>query len=138
MEIMLDYDPKQYDDIVKALDELPREVTTRMTVDGEVAAAKVIAEEARVIVPRRSGDLQRSIKVRRGNDRRSTAVVAGGSAVPYALRVELGSPNRPAKPFMVPALMRTSSKLLSAAADGMRRSFARIVRAARRRAGTTG
>lgn len=84
---------------------LPRELRS-----ANKAAAEIVAEEARRLVPVRTGRLRDSIKARA--DQRSASVKAGTAArVPYANAVHWGYRNRPqggsnwpARPFIYDAL----------------------------------
>ncbi len=63
--------------------------------------AEVIAENARQIVPVKTGTLKSTIKVTGGD-----TVVAGGNKAPYAGAVEYGTSKRAAQPYIRPAIER--------------------------------
>lgn len=85
------------------------EALAALTQVPEVAAqtrevANAIRRDARRLAPRRTGELRRSIRVRRVYDRESRRVsyrVVVGAF--YGRFVELGTPHAPARPFLRPA-----------------------------------
>ena len=144
--MQIDVDVSGLEETVKALEALPGVLGRRVQGDGLAAAARVVRDEAKTLVPVRAGALRDSIRARRraqivytsrGRKRISGAaaqVVAGGEGAPHAMLVEYGTvgPSGAAKtlaqPYLEPAALNTRAKQLSAAAGAMRRAFARIGR----------
>lgn len=137
---------------LRAIDALPGLLAERVQGDGLIAAARVARDEARKLVPVRTGALQRTIRARRvsqlvhtarGRHRVSGAaaqVLAGQSgrttrgrsrtAVIYAAIVEYGLiRNRAtARPYLQPALIGSRTRQLAAAVLAMRQSYPKIQR----------
>ena len=141
MEIGVDIEG--FGELVQAMDALPGLVAERVQGDGLIAVARVVRDEAKVLVPVRTGALRASIRTRRVAARVSgkrvagaaARVVAGGAAAPHAALVEYGTVRAPAHPYLEPALLGTQTRQLAAAGAAMARSFIRIGRALE--AGTT-
>ena len=136
----------------RAIDALPGLLALRVQGDGLIAAARVARNEARKLVPVKSGDLQRTIRARRVSQRVDTAsgrknvpgaaaqVLAGQSgrttrgrertAVIYAAIVEYGLIRNRAtrRPYLEPALINTRTRQLAAAVQAMRQSYPKIQR----------
>ena len=92
-------------DVIEALPAAIHEALTH--------AAEQVAESARARVPVDSGDLQRAIHVEAGENEEEMLVLAGDRKVFYGNLVEHGGAvNRPAHPFLVPALEENREKIL--------------------------
>jgi len=80
----------------KALRQLPPDIRREFNRAAR-AAGQEIRDEAKQLVPKRSGRLARSIKVKtkRGN----AFVEAGGKPLPYAKPIHFGWPTRPNRAF---------------------------------------
>ena len=101
---------------------------------GELAAAELIAQEARRLVPIDTGKLHNSIRVEEfqgESGRDEVAVVAGGESIGagYAGFVEFGTVRTPAQPFLRPAVAATIDQQLPVMVQAMRRPFREMIRA---------
>ncbi len=78
-------------------------------------ALEAVAQEAKALAPVQTGALQNSIHslVWRDGDSVCGSVEA---CVPYAARVELGAPGRPATPFLYPAWQTHKAAVMGAIA----------------------
>lgn len=100
-------------ELKKALDELPKRVIRNHVYSGLRAGAMVIRDEARTLVPVRTGRLRRAIIVYRARDRSAgptynVGVSAGKKkddpkGAWYGRFIELGTRRKAAKPFLRPA-----------------------------------
>ena len=146
----IDFNFEGFPETLRAIDALPGLLAERVQGDGLIAAARVARDEARKLVPVRTGALQRTIRARRVSQRVQTAsgrknvpgaaaqVLAGQSgrttrgrsrtAVIYAVVVEYGLiRNRAtAQPYLEPALIGTRTRQLAAAVQAMRQSYPKI------------
>ena len=131
------------EDTIKAMEALPGLLGTQVYGDGMLAAAGVIAAEAKTTTAFMddSGALRASIRARRRSSyvhtrsgprktARSAAQVV--AAAPHAFIVEYGRapgsgyPGAPPKPYLEPAVINTLGRQLSAAGGAMRTSFATL------------
>lgn len=96
-------------DLLKKLRKLPERVQKKVLVGAVRAGAKPIIDEARRIVPKRTGNLAKSIGV---NKRRSKGTIVHFSVSPrkggkydgyYGHFVEFGTKKMAPRPFMRPA-----------------------------------
>ena len=136
MEMEIDF--VGIEDMIKAIDNLPGLLGTQVYGDGMLAAAKVVAAEAKTIVPVRTGALRDSIRARKRSAvvhttrrRRKIAgaaaqVVAGGKNAHHAFLIEYGTVRMKAQPYLEPALRSTVSQQLAAAGAVMQKSFAKL------------
>ena len=86
-------------------------------------AAEQVAESARARVPVVTGDLQRAIHVEAGETEDEMLVVAGDRKVFYGNLVEHGGAvNRPAHPFLIPALEENRERILEELRAAVRRA----------------
>ena len=146
----IDFNFEGFPETLRAIDALPGLLAERVQGDGLIAAARVTRDEARKLVPVKTGALQRTIRARRVSQRVQTAsgrknvpgaaaqVLAGQSgrttrgrtrtAVIYAVVVEYGLiRNRAtAQPYLEPALIGTRTRQLAAAVQAMRQSYPKI------------
>lgn len=107
---------------------LPRELR-----QAGLAAAEVVAQQARVLVPVRSGRLQRTIKARA--QQRGASVKAGtAKTVPYAGVTEFGgavpagsgTAHHTPRPFMYPALEQSRDRAIDRYTDAVRALISRV------------
>ena len=130
-----------FEQVLKAINSLPGLLAERVTGNGLLAAARVVRDQAKALVPVRSGALQGSIRtVRRsqyvyvssGARRRvpgaAAQVVAGGKGARHVNLIEYGTVRSKARPFLEPALVANTSRQLSVAVAAMARSFVKIGR----------
>ena len=146
----IDFTVEGFRETLRAIDALPGLLAERVQGDGLIAAARVARDEARKLVPVKTGALQRTIRARRVSQRVDTArgkkripgaaaqVLAGQSgrttrgrtrtSVIYAAIVEYGLiRNRAtAQPYLEPALIGTRTRQLAAAVQAMRQSLPKI------------
>lgn len=113
----------------KLLMELGPNVARRIGQAANKAAANVIADEARRLVPVRTGELQASITVQaeKGNDEREIETVIGvfKPTSGRAHLVEFGTRHSAARPFMRPALDAKAGEALSKMADMLAKGIER-------------
>lgn len=132
-------DTSGFERTIRNLERLPGLMADRVIGTGLAAAARVVRNEARVLVPVVTGALQRSIRTFRrartvdtirGRVRVPGAAArtyAGGRGARHAFLVEHGGAiNRTPKPYLLPALVSTQSQQINAAGEVMRRAYARI------------
>ncbi len=120
---------------IKFLEELPGKLDETAHQDAMLAAAKVVAAEARQLVPVRTGNLRDSIRVRSSPKRYKPGalVIASGSTKAgakgyHAKLVELGTVKMAARPFLEPAARTTQSKQVQAAAQATGKRFQKVVK----------
>lgn len=95
------------DDLVKTLGELPNAVSNRVTIGALFAGGRVLRTEMKRLVPKKTGELDKAIKVTRYTTRkagvREVAVGVRGKESPLAHLVEFGTSPHPieAKPGKV-------------------------------------
>jgi HK97 gp10 family phage protein len=134
------------------LDQLPAAMRDGIVRGGVRAGAKVLRDEAERLVPERSGELKKSIRVRVRvlRDVVGGMIVAGGKKSYYALWVEFGTaahliaaksgkalrvlgrlvgkvdhPGATPHPFMRPALDNKANETLRAVAEYIKRRLSR-------------
>ena len=137
MEITLDttdYD-RNVREAIKFLSQLPGRLDGTAHQDALMAAAKVVAAEAKRLVPVDTGNLRDSIRVRSSPKKYKPGalVIASGSTKAgtkgyHAKLVEYGTVKTRARPFMEPAARGTASKQVKAAARAAGKSFEKIVK----------
>ena len=120
----------------RSMEFLGEAMVTQIQGAGLAAAGRVVRRDARRRVPRRTGALARSIRVRRVSERlrgrritgAATIVFAGGVGARHAALIELGTVRHPAYEYLRPAIEQTQSAQLSelARATGLR--FEQVVR----------
>lgn len=110
--------------LIAALEALPGLLEKAAVGDGLLAAAQVVAKEAKASAAfqDRTGDLERSIRARRGR-RASPPTAVVEATAPNAGLLELGTANSPARPFLEPALRNTASRQLKAFAEVTSKKF---------------
>ena len=141
MEMQADF--TGIDEVLKAISALPGLVGQEVYGAGMLAAAKTVATEARstAAFSDRTGALRGSIRARSRSSRVHTSrglrkipgsaaqVVAGGEGANQAFIIEHGRapgpgyPGMPARPYLEPALVSTTSQQLSVAGAAMQRKF---------------
>ena len=144
MEMQVDF--TGIEDTIKALNALPGLLATQVYGDGMLAAAKVVAADAKqtAAFSDKTGALRKSIRARKQSStvhtsrgRRKVAgsaaqVVAGGKGANQAFIIEYGRaagpgyPGAAPRPYLEPALVNTASRQLAAAGAVMKRSFATL------------
>lgn len=87
------------DTVLGILERLQAGTLSARAQDAVSAGLHTVCEEAKALCPRDTGTLQASIHVRMTPDGGEVAADA-----PHAVTVETGSMNRPAQPFLFPAL----------------------------------
>jgi len=107
-------------DLLKKLRKLPEKVQKKVLVGAVRAGAKPIIDEARRIVPKRTGNLAKSIGV---NKRRSKGTIVHFSVSPrkggkydgyYGHFVEFGTKKMAPRPFMRPAFENKGEESIDA------------------------
>ena len=140
MEMDFTLDVTSMRDLLSALEALPGALAQRVQGAGLFAAASVAAEEARALVPVRTGRLRDSIRVRSVSSRTETLrgvirVPGGGAQLvageSYAHLVEFGTVHSAAHPFLGPAALGTTDAQLTAAVSAMKRELPKLERAIR-------
>ena len=126
------------DRMIAKMNRLPELMARRVQGDGLLAAARVVRDEAKNLVPVLTGQLRSSIRVRRRAQTVETftgkrripggaaRVQAGGAGARQALLVEYGhgGPHpAPPHPYLEPAISGTRSLQFKAAVAAMRRSL---------------
>ena len=136
----MSFEMEGMEELLRAMAALPGLVAERVYGDGMQAASKVVRDEAKRLVPVRTGALRDSIRARRrvgyvetftGRKRvpgGAAQVFAGGSGARHAVLVEYGTVHDPAKPFLEPALLSDRNRQLTAAAAAMSKAFTKIGR----------
>lgn len=110
--------PPNENRLPEIIDALPNAIH-----DAVKHAAEQVAESARARVPVVSGDLQRAIHVEPGETEDEMLVLAGDRKVFYGNLVEHGGAvNRPAHPFLIPALEENRELILAELRDAVRRA----------------
>lgn len=123
------------DRLFRNMRRLPQEIAEHVHPAGLKAAAEVVVEEAKRIVPVDTGELRRSIRsafvpaivnLPRGPKRLRRGAIeirAGGKRVDYAGYVEFGTIIARAQPYLRPALYNTRQRQLRASASQMRKAM---------------
>ena len=92
-------------------------------------AAKIVQMEAKRLVPKDSGALRRSIKVRSGRRSRVSQSNRVVSMLPYAKALEVGRRDRnktDAQPYLFPALERKSDEVMREFREAIRDEIAML------------
>jgi HK97 gp10 family phage protein len=119
-------------ELQRAMDRLSRQAEGRLARNATMAAARLVAEFARQVVPVRTGRLKASIKARRPKNRRNAKPVTAyaNAAARYAFIVEHGSAHSAAKPFLRPAVdehtVEIRAKIEENLAKGLARELAKL------------
>jgi HK97 gp10 family phage protein len=110
------------DELNAALRRLGDRTTGLLLKQSAEAGAKVIADEAKRLAPRDSGDLAEGIEVKPGRIQQGRAVfnVQPGKAEWYGKLVELGTEKMPAQPFLRPALDAKAQEATEAVQEVLR------------------
>lgn len=125
-------------DIAKVLKRLPEKMTEQVLVQALRAGGKPIVKEAKDLVPVRSGDLKKSIVVRKATKKQrkgGAGLVAIGFTKPTSRRahlIEYGTSTTRAQPFMRPALDHKGDEAIAAIGTQLGKS---IEKAAKKLAG---
>lgn len=102
-------------ELEKTLLEMGPAVATKIADKALRAAAKIIIKEAKILAPRRTGALRKSIAAKVGQLKPAERTVTIGFKKPgrsYAHMVEFGTSHSAAKPFLRPALDAKASEAL--------------------------
>jgi HK97 gp10 family phage protein len=84
--------------------------------------AKVIRDEAKDMVPVKTGNLRDAIFAARGpDDKRGVVVGVNGAKAPYARYVEKGTSRMPAHPYFRPAINAVAPAIANMIADDMKK-----------------
>ena len=101
----------------KVLQRMPLEIQLFVARYGCLAMGRVIAREARRLVPVDTGALRKSIRARTVRERfrgrkipSAAGVFVGGTGAAHANLVEHGTVKTSAKPFLRPAIQRNTSE----------------------------
>ena len=136
----MDIEVEGMEELLKAMESLPGLVGQHVQGDGLAAAARIVADQAKIRVPVKTGALRDSIRARKQAARISTvrgpkkvpagaaAVYAGGRGARQAVMIEYGTPTAAAHPYLEPALLSTGSQQLSAAGQAMQRAYLRLAK----------
>lgn len=95
-------------EITELLQKLPSKIKEKVTRNAVAAGARIIREEAKVLVPYDTGRLRDSIynkRVKGTNDIQKIGVLSGRKGAPHGHLVEFGTVNQPAQPFLRPAYL---------------------------------
>lgn len=109
--------------LLKALNAFPKNIQKNVMVGATRAAANVVRDRARELVPKRTKNLAKSIvaiqqKVENGQIKFSVTPSRGGKYDGwYAHFVEFGTVKMSANPFMRPAMEQTQDESLNAAKE---------------------
>lgn len=82
--------------------------------------AQAVADTARSLAPKRTGELQSSIRVVEGDDGVTVEATA-----PHAAFVEFGTLKQPARPFLAPALAACRPAIVERVARAVRAAIAK-------------
>ena len=118
--------------VLQQLEALPGVLEEVALEDGLLAAAKVVAAEAKQTADfsDHTGNLRRSIRARRGTRRyRPSALVETKRPEgAHAHLIEFGTVKMQDKPFLVPAANNTKAEQLRACSQGVRKNFSKVER----------
>ena len=109
--------------LLKALSAFPKNIQKNVMVGATRAAANVVRDRARELVPKRTKNLAKSIvsiqqKAGQGQIKFSVTPSRGGKYDGwYAHFIEFGTVKMSAKPFMRPAMEQTQDESLNAAKE---------------------
>lgn len=114
-------------ELERALRELGGKIASRLGSNAVRAGARVVAAEARARVPKRSGDLKRSIRIFTDpKDRRGSARTAyAGTRLFYGWFVEFGTAHSSARPFLRPALDEAGQAAVNKMVENLGRGIER-------------
>ena len=111
-------------DLQKQLKKLPDRLQNRILKQAIKKGAKITLQRTKTIVPKETGRLSESLKVKpikRSRVKIGYQVLTGtreelgipaGKKGYYPMAIETGTKNRPAKPYMRPALDQTENQVL--------------------------
>lgn len=126
-------------EISKVMKKLPATMSEKVLVTALRAGARPIVKEARALVPRRTGELRKSITVRKPNKKQrrlGAGLIVIGFKTPTSRRAhltEFGTSTTAAHPFMRPAVDNKRDEFLAAVAAKL---GVAIERAAKKLAGS--
>lgn len=96
------YRTEGFDEMLTVLGEMPNAIRNRVTINALLAGGRVLRAEMKRLVPKKTGDLNKSIKVTRFTTRkegaREVAVGVRGKEGPLAHLVEFGTSPHPIQP----------------------------------------
>jgi len=126
-----DVEVKGVDELIKKLQSLPEKIQKNVVTGSIRAAASMLVKEARLRAPKETGDLAKSIgiKKKRPKDRN---IVFFTVAPRYKKKhgalghlLEFGTSKTPAHPFMRPALEAKATHAINVSKDYMKRRIDR-------------
>jgi HK97 gp10 family phage protein len=92
-----------------------------------MGAALVVRDEAKDLVPVKTGLLKSAIFAAYGDERKADVLVGVNRKIaPHAHLVEFGASHSAAHPFMRPAITATRAKVANVVADGMKKLLQEI------------
>jgi len=142
----MEFEITGWEELIKTINDLPELMAARIQGDGMIAAAGVVRDEAKDIVPVKTGALRDSIRAERRAQTVETA--AGRRKVPgAAARVRAGAghaallefghaasgafkhgPDVPPYPYLEPAIVSTRDRQMQASRQAMSRSYKKLGR----------
>jgi HK97 gp10 family phage protein len=122
---------------VRGVEELRRDlnrlsvaVGDRLINNAARAGARVVVRAAKVKAPVETGELQKSLRVRRrtADERKRGEVVAyAGTSLFYARFYELGTSRQPARPFLRPAADESHAEIFRTIQESLSRGIDREI-----------
>lgn len=110
--------------IMKALQELPKNIQKNIMVGATRASANVVSDEAKRLVPKKTGKLKKSIGLTKRRDKNKNIITfsvsprsGGKNDGFYGRFVELGTSKMNAKPFLRPAAENKTEDALIASKE---------------------
>ena len=102
------------DALDRAVRKLPKNVQKRVLKGALRAGGRVIAKDAKQRVPKKSGELKKSISVQAGKNQQdgATVFVATRPKAFYSHMIEFGTSKMPARPFLRPAFDATQQEVI--------------------------
>ncbi|MCY3981314.1 MAG: HK97 gp10 family phage protein [Alphaproteobacteria bacterium] len=133
---IMDIEIEGYEQLEAAIGMLPFLIQRRIQGAGCAAMARVVAANAKQLVPVRTGALRATIRVRRVGERTSRGrvpgaaanVYAGGPGARHSGLVEFGTARTQAQPYLRPALSMRQGEQHRRFAEAISRAFERTVR----------
>ena len=112
---------KMFNDMALALGPDGMGTAREQLKDVLLVPAQVIRDEAKDLVPVRTGNLRDSIYAAKGpSDKRGVIVGVDGRKAPYGRFVERGTSRMPAQPYFRPAMAATRPLVANLIADGLK------------------
>jgi HK97 gp10 family phage protein len=132
--MQIDFNITGLKEINALLKELPEKAQERVIKSAVRSGAQVVRKEAKRLVPKDTGELERSIKVQAGRPRSKSKITFrvgfektpdGRSPSRRAHLTEFGTSTQPAQPFMRPALDSKASEVINKMISAIGRGIAR-------------